>query len=584
MALPRTFSRVLHVDAATGRVNIIEFGSRVEHLGGSGLAAALYAAYGDPSRPHDDPAEPIIFCIGPLTGYFPLMSKVVCGFRSPYTKQWAESHAGGRLALALRFADYDALMITGRAVNLSCLVVGSRLVELHNVDFLAGRGALSTGRQLRRFGKDAAGHRSTMRIGPAGEKGVSYACINVDSFRHFGRLGSGAVLGRKNIKGIVVLGDASLELAPNKEYPKFYKEIYGVVTGTPLLKKYHDLGTAENLVPLNAISALPWRNLTATSDPAIDKISGERFADDWLLRQTACAGCPVGCIHIGLLRQQFAAEHQFVYRQVPYDYELIYAQGSMLGLTNPEEILTLLDETEKIGLDVMSSGLALAWATEASAKGVLSTAQTIVPFEFGKLEPYLKGINYLGKQANEFYRDLGAGTLHAAQKYGGADYACVLGQEMAGYATGETFYVASAFGFRHSHLDSSGYAWDQTAKERDADKAVAFLLEDEEKRVMLTSMVSCLFARNAYPFEKVTEALNAVGLPEIAANLGAATTASTRLRWKLKFQTGFKPEEIIIPKRFMEVVNWKGQTDPVYLERLRKAYVERIRHLAGDAV
>ena len=39
-----------------------------------------------------------IFAIGCLTGYFPLMSKTVAGFKSPYHDQYAESHAGGRLA------------------------------------------------------------------------------------------------------------------------------------------------------------------------------------------------------------------------------------------------------------------------------------------------------------------------------------------------------------------------------------------------------------------------------------------------------------------------------------------------------
>ncbi|MDO9574797.1 MAG: hypothetical protein Q7I94_07365, partial [Candidatus Contubernalis sp.] len=38
----------------------------------------------------------------------------------------------------------------------------------------------------------------------------------------------------------------------------------------------------------------------------------------------------------------------------------------------------------------------------------------------------------------------------AASNYGGEDFACVLGQEMAGYATGPIFFVSQAMGFRHS--------------------------------------------------------------------------------------------------------------------------------------
>ena len=36
-----------------------------------------------------------------------------------------------------------------------------------------------------------SGHRSILRIGPAGSRGAM-ACINADTYRHFGRLGGGA--------------------------------------------------------------------------------------------------------------------------------------------------------------------------------------------------------------------------------------------------------------------------------------------------------------------------------------------------------------------------------------------------------
>ena len=286
-------SRILHVDFSSGRSNVLLQEGREQHLGGSGLAAVLYERYGKNETPWDDPDQPLIFAIGPLTGAFPLMSKAVCGFRSPYTGQWAESHAGGRLALSLRFSGYDALMVTGRASVLSCLVVGSRVIEIKDVHYLRGRGIFGVGRELRRFGKGSSGHRSTLRIGPAGENRVAYACINVDSFRHFGRLGAGAVMGDKKLKGIVVLGDASLDLPIGKEkaYANLYKEIFTGVTETDMMKKYHDLGTSENLAPLNELRALPWRNLQATSDPGISNVTA-----NFLRKNTSCAKTPVQAV------------------------------------------------------------------------------------------------------------------------------------------------------------------------------------------------------------------------------------------------------------------------------------------------
>ena len=576
-------SRVLHVDLSSGRSTVIEFDDRARHLGGSGLAAALYEAYGNPAAAHNDPTEPLIFAIGPLTGAFPVMTKVVCGFRSPHTGQWAESHAGGRLGLSLRFSGYDALMITGRASTLSALVVGSRTVEIRDVHYLRGKGIFGVGRELRRFGRGASGHRSTMRIGPAGENGVSYACINVDSFRHFGRLGSGAVMGGKNLKGVIVLGDGSYELPGEKKaFSKLYKDIFTEVTSTSMMKKYHDLGTPENLEPLNALQALPWRNLQATSDPGISTVTGKHIAEQHLLRKAACAGCPVGCIHIANLRQQFADDHEYLYKQVSYDYELIFAQGTMLGLSDPQEILPVLDETESCGLDSMTCGVALAWATEALQKNIISTAETLVELRFGEKQGYLEAIRHIANRSNEFWTLLGQGAAVAAQRYGGEDFACVLGgQEMAGYATGEAYYVSHALGFRHSHLDAGGYSLDQTQKEKDAAKTVDFFVKDEHGRVLLNCMVGCLFARKVYSTPRLQEALETAGYPAVAQNLEQSGQAMQHLRWKLKFATGFVPEEQKIPQRFYEVVNWKGSIDPAYMEELRTAYTLELKKMAG---
>lgn len=111
-------AKILHVDLASGQSAIHEIAGRELWIGGSGLAARLFEQFGDPRQSAFVDSQPLIFAIGPLTGYFPLQSKVVAGFVSPYTDQYAESHAGGRLALALRFSGFEALVVTGQAQRL----------------------------------------------------------------------------------------------------------------------------------------------------------------------------------------------------------------------------------------------------------------------------------------------------------------------------------------------------------------------------------------------------------------------------------------------------------------------------------
>ena len=49
--------------------------------------------------------SPLIFAIGPLTGYFPLMSKTVCAFEVRlFTTSMRRATPVDRSALALRFA------------------------------------------------------------------------------------------------------------------------------------------------------------------------------------------------------------------------------------------------------------------------------------------------------------------------------------------------------------------------------------------------------------------------------------------------------------------------------------------------
>lgn len=572
--------RVLLVNLATGKGQVASIPGRITAIGGSGLAALLFATYGDPARPWNDPDQPFILAVGPLTGLFPLMSKTISAFKSPYHNQYTESHAGGRSALALRFAGYDALVLQGRAAKLSCLNIGGRHLELKEAGFMAGMNALAAGKVMRRMFKGNSGHRSMLRIGQSGEIGSAMACINVDTYRHFGRLGGGAVLGSKNIKGIVIQGDSNYPLPENKEYPALFNKVYEMVTATDMLRKYHNLGTPANLESLNDLQSLPWRNLQQTADAQIEGITGERFADDTLLRNGACSGCPVGCIHIGYVRERFEEkDNRYLYRQVAYDYEPIFAVGSMLGVTKAFDVLRILDILEKVCLDAMSAGVALAWATEAVDRGLLSLQETLVPLKFGDAESYMAAAMHLGTGTNEFYRLLGQGTLVAAESYGGSDFACVLGQEMAGYATGEVFFAAQALGFRHSHLDTGGYSYDQKHKEKDVDAAVSFLLADEPDRCLLTSMVSCLFARSVYSTEMLAECLEVTGYPELASNLEVLGEKIRRHRWQLRFATGFKPEEITLPKRFYKVSTWKGPIDAVYLDTLKSEYGRRIREL-----
>lgn len=571
--------KVLYIDLTNEKIRLETRKDLRDWIGGTGAATKMFEEMKGHEIPYDDERAPIIFTTGPLNGVLPLITKVVSVFRSPYTGDWGESHGGGRLGVVMAYAGIDVLVITGKAKRPTYLVIGPHTVEFKDARHLWGLDVFTTGRLIRLHEKRASGRRSILRIGPAAERGVKYSGVNVDTFRHFGRLGLGTMMGLKNLKAIVIVGDDSTYFGGHPEYIKFYKEIYDLVVGSDLMHKYHDLGTPQNVLPLNRIKSLPTRNLQKTQFEYAENISGEYFAENLLVRKVACSGCQVGCIHVGLLRELFGPEHDYKYTQVSYDHELIFAFGSMLETRTAEDVLKLLDEVEKLGLDAISSGVALAWTTEAMEKGIITEKETGIRLEWGKTERYLEALKMLAYRVNEFWYLLGEGTMVAAKEYGGEDFAAVLGQEMAGYATGPVFYVSQAMGVRHSHLDTAGYSFDQKAEVYTPEAALDYLINEDRRRVVLTSLVACLFARGLYTWDRVKKGLELIGYEEQASRLEDIGDEIRRKRWMLKIAMGFDPDKVKLPKRFFETETFRGKPDPEFTNKLIKMYATHIKEL-----
>jgi aldehyde:ferredoxin oxidoreductase len=125
-------------------------------------------------------------------------------------------------------------------------------------------------------------------------------------------------------------------------------------------------------------------------------------------------------------------------------------------------------------------------------------------------------------------------------------------------------------------LDTGGYSFDQKDEEKNVKKAVEFLVRDEQGRVLLTSMVACLFARSVYTDELLANCLNSLGYTTLADNMHQVAEHIQKLRWRLRLATGFEPAAVTIPKRFTEITNWKGKIDVEFLNNLKNEYAKRI--------
>ncbi|MEM2793374.1 MAG: aldehyde ferredoxin oxidoreductase N-terminal domain-containing protein [Candidatus Methanomethylicia archaeon] len=560
----KELSKVLYIDLTKRSFHVEDRLDLFEnYIGGVSVAVKLLLEECPRNANPLGSENPIIFAVGPLTGVFPLASKTVAMFKSPLTGNLGESHAGGRSAITIRMAGYGAIVIRGSSETPIYLAVHGDKVYFRDASGIWGmRSSYTVGRIIREL-EPGAGFRTIMRIGRAGEQLVSYACVITETYRHFGRLGLGAVFGSKKLKALIISGKHSIKVPDSRVYREVYDKIFDSAVKSPLMKKYHDLGTAYNITPLNELRALPSLNLKQASLREAINISGEALAENYLGRRVACIHCPVACIHLASLREPYEREPYFYKTtMVSYDYEPLYALGSMLGVTNTIGWLKLMDEVEVQGLDAISVGVVLAWATEAYEKGLLTDRETMnIKLKWGDYNAYIEAVRRIVAQPNEFYASLARGVEYAASKYGGLDFALSFGgNEMPGYHTGLATYITYLTGSRHSHLDSAGYSLDEKnikAGGRQTPYEIAeALFKEEAWRQILSSLVVCLFARGIYKSSTVLESLKASGFsPKFELteeNLVRVGIETLKNKYMFKVREGFNYKNVRIPRRILE--------------------------------
>ena len=568
--------RVLYVDLSTGESWLEERQELFESwMGGTGVGIRLLeeeCPKGTDPLSHE---APIILSIGPFNGVYPVATKTVATFKSPLTAELGESYAGGRLSLAMRFAGHEAIVIRGRAQRPCYISINDSQVEIKDATSIWGIDALTTGVILREHER-GVGRRSIIRIGPAGERLVRYAGVVVDTYRHFGRLGLGAAFGSKRLKALVISGTEHIDVPDPRRYKEVYTRLYKTAVGTDVMEKYHDIGTSANINVLNWLKGLPTNNFLYSSFPAGEKISGEVFAEKHLIRRLSCAGCPIGCVHIAALKSEFSPHHEFEVRRVSYDYEPIYSLGSNLGVDSAEGILQLIDACERLGLDVMSAGVVLSWATEALEKGLITATETMnVPLQWNNVPGYLRALESIVSAPNEFYSLLALGVEQAAERYGGLDFAMTLGKnEVSGYHTGPASIVGQLVGVRHSHLDNGGYGIDKKAKKMPMDLEVMVdeIIKEDNSRGVFNSLVGCLFARGVYSEENIIDGLGAVGISKTANDLEELGRRIFEEKYSFKVQEGFDLSRARIPRRFYQTVSTLGMVSPETVNEMLRLY------------
>jgi aldehyde:ferredoxin oxidoreductase len=410
-------NRILEIDLTKKKFTetAISKKDRELYFGGKGLALKLLY---DRMEPGVDPlGEKNMFVIetgvimgtgAPCSGRFEAITK------SPLTGIMNCSSCGGPFGMALKTSGWDTIIITGKASAPTYLAINSKGVQFKSAKAIWGKETDKAEAVLLKEGSGA------LVIGQAGENLVHFANIR-SGHRFLGRGGMGAVLGSKNIKGIVAKGgEVKIVPAKKKLFTKINKKFFKYINNNPVTSgSYRSFGTNSATITCNTTGTLPVRNFTGGSHGEAHKISGETMAERFKTKWDTCKPCVIMCGHKGTIEGKE--------RHIP-EYETVHLLGSNLEIFDPVVISNWNELCSKYGIDTISLGGTLAWAMEATEKGLIKTN-----LKFGAIAGVAEMIRDIAL-CRGIGKDLAMGSRLASKKFGGEDFAMhVKGMELPGY-------------------------------------------------------------------------------------------------------------------------------------------------------
>ncbi|MFC1853529.1 aldehyde ferredoxin oxidoreductase family protein, partial [candidate division CSSED10-310 bacterium] len=396
--------KYIDIDLSTEKIDVYDVPDedKERYLGNKGMASKILY---DNLRHGCDPLGKdniLILNTGPLTGSgAPTSARFNVACKSPLTGGIGTSNCGGDFGIYLKRAGYDGVILRGVAQKKSMIEIDEKGIRIKDAAKLWGLDTEETQEKLKKWPGRAV-------LGPAGENLVLYASITSND-RVAGRCGVGAVMGSKNVKAIVANGKQKVPVAHNEAFRQCVKDWNKVLRDHPstgeTLPKY---GTASLVNITNATNTLGTRNFSGGHFEKGAMISGEYMAEHFLVKNKGCRLCPIQCGRIVKYKDKAIKGPEF---------ETVGLMGSNLGIGDMATIIELNYITDLMGMDTISLGGAIGFATELCEKGMLDAG-----FKFGKtdhLPQLIKDIAYRKGIGDE----LANGTKLMADRFGGHEFA-----------------------------------------------------------------------------------------------------------------------------------------------------------------
>lgn len=413
--------QILRVNLTTGEIDAepLPVDALRRDVGGPGLGAKYLLREVPAGVEWDDPRNRLMFFTGPLAG-----TKVHGGTtltvntRGPMTNLAASTQANGLMAAFLRQNGFEGIIFEGIAARPTYLEIRNGQVALRDASALMGKDTWETEDLLK---ETIPGPSSVLCIGPAGERLVRWAAICGDHGHVAAHNGVGAVMGRKNLKAIIVQrGKRQIPIADPEGIKRLAPALFedAKASGGGARARW---GTGAVYGDMYRVGMLPIRNLTTNLWDHVPSFTGEAIRTRFEWKPKACWSCSMHCASMVVTDgpyQGFGGEEP--------EYEGIAFGSSIIDQTDPGAMVYLANLVDRLGLDINEAGWVIGWAMECYEKGYLTRdALDGLDMTWGTVsgtEALLRKI-----AAREGIGDLLAeGVKRAAERVGGDAKACAV--------------------------------------------------------------------------------------------------------------------------------------------------------------
>ncbi|MEW6553818.1 MAG: aldehyde ferredoxin oxidoreductase family protein [Actinomycetota bacterium] len=415
------WGKILKVDLTSGESEVLELEEKLyrDFLGGSGLAAKWFFDNEGWKAEPLSPENPLIVMNGPLSGTnLPGVSRLEICARSPLTGIWGEASMGGHFSPQLKRTGYDGIIFVGASEKPVYLYLTDETVEIRDASHLWGKDTYETEDLLKQEVGDK--RAQVISIGPAGENMVKFACVMNDRGSTAGRCGMGAVMGSKKLKAVVARGNAKAPVADEAAFKETREKMNELLKFSLIADGLRNFGSNVHMEYGMAIGDVPtknWRVAYWAEGPG--ELGGTAVAESILTKNHSCFACPISCKRIVEVKSG-----PFAIEEGPgAEYEGASALGTLQLMDNKEANNKANELCNRYGMDCISCGSTLAYATEAFEKGLITEEDTGgLKLGWNQPQTLLELIRRTAMREG-IGDDLAEGSRAMSEKFGGKEFA-----------------------------------------------------------------------------------------------------------------------------------------------------------------